>query len=243
VRESMKRPLISIILPTYNERNNVLLVIKEIIKALKDYSHEIIVVDDNSPDLTWRYVQEARIRGVTVIRRMKNKGLVNSLNEGIKNSKGNLIGWMDCDLSHPPYLLSKMVPSLLKSKSVGVVVASRFCSEGECLTTISRLIFSRILNFFAQLLLNWKLTDFTTGYVLARRELFSKRILIGNYGEYCIDFLFYVTRLGYRIIEIPYSYKLRRFGVTKTSPRFSSYISLGLSYGFTVLKLRLIGSW
>ena len=104
--------MISIVLPTYNEYENIGILIEQILKNVPDA--EIIVVDDDSPDKTWEAVQEIskEKKNVRLIRRTSDKGLVLSLRAGIAEANGDYIGWMDSDLGMPPSLLPEMVKAL-----------------------------------------------------------------------------------------------------------------------------------
>ena len=96
---------LSIILPTYNEKNNINILIKKILEILKDVeSKEVIVVDDNSPDGTYLYCKKEfeTNNQIKLILRQNNRGLANSIRDGIKASKGKNIIIMDTDLSHDP---------------------------------------------------------------------------------------------------------------------------------------------
>ena len=120
---------VSVILPTYNESELIKLLVNHIDKLLKDRCHEIIVVDDNSPDRTWEIVQNMKNENVRLIRRMKNRGLTNSLNEGIAAAKYAYVVWMDADFSHPPELIPEMLIHLDEGDYVEVKVAQT--SGGE----------------------------------------------------------------------------------------------------------------
>ncbi|MFX0195868.1 MAG: polyprenol monophosphomannose synthase [Candidatus Hodarchaeota archaeon] len=229
---------VSVILPTYNERENILRLVPTISELLQDRWHEIIVVDDNSPDRTWEIVQNMNQKNVRLIRRMKNRGLTNSLNEGITEAKGSYVVWMDADFSHPP----ELIPDLLSTLDRGecdVAIASRFINNAGMRFGLVRQLFSRSLNLFAQILLTRKINDYSSGFVAARRAIFKTLQLEGEYGEYCIQFLYQVYRAKLVVKEIPYLYVPRQFGETKTSPALSAYIRHGLAYGWTVLKQRL----
>jgi dolichol-phosphate mannosyltransferase len=105
------RGLISIILATYNEGENI----KEMIAAILSYLPdpvEVIVVDDNSPDRTWQIAGDMGDPRVKVIRRTKARGLASAINRGIIESRGEFLGWMDADMCHPPELLPKMLAQL-----------------------------------------------------------------------------------------------------------------------------------
>jgi len=229
---------VSVILPTYNERENILQLVTRINEMLKDRCHEIIVVDDNSPDRTWEVIQNMNNKNVRLIRRMKNRGLTNSLNEGITKAKGAYVVWMDADFSHPPELIPKLVFNLDKGET-DVVIASRFIKQAGMIFGVARQIFSQSLNLFARFLLSREITDYTTGFVAAKRSIFKILQLEGDYGEYCIHFLYQVHRANLIVKEIPYIYVPRQYGETKTSPALSAYVKHGIAYGWTVLKQRL----
>src|SRR5688500_2494896 len=103
-------PLLSIVLPTYNERENIVRLMDEI-QRLLNITCEVIVVDDGSPDGTWRAVQEyARSHPqVQLLHRVGRRGLTSALNEGIKLARGKLVMWMDVDFSMSP----ERIPVLL----------------------------------------------------------------------------------------------------------------------------------
>ena len=104
--------LVSIILPTYNEAENIVPLIKEIQRLVK-IKHEIIIVDDNSPDQTSKivlaFIKKKRAKNIRLKTRLSNRGLTNSIREGIRLSKGNVIVWMDCDFSMPPFVINKLL--------------------------------------------------------------------------------------------------------------------------------------
>jgi dolichol-phosphate mannosyltransferase len=102
--------LVSVVLPTYNERENIGLLIEGILKHVQR-PVEVVVVDDDSPDGTWQVVQsmagkDGRVR---LIRRTTERGLTSALMAGIRASRGQVIAWMDCDLSMPPEVLPDLL--------------------------------------------------------------------------------------------------------------------------------------
>ena len=105
IKGSVKK--VSVILPTYNEKDNIPLLISEIFRQLP-YETEIIVVDDDSPDGTWQVVEEMakENQNLRLLRRVDKKGLVSALNDGIAVSEGDVVAWMDSDLSMPPEKLN-----------------------------------------------------------------------------------------------------------------------------------------
>ncbi|MFA4701553.1 glycosyltransferase [Pyrococcus kukulkanii] len=121
---------VSIIVPTYNERENLEELFSRIDNALKDYDYEIIIIDDNSPDRTWEKAQELSSKyPVKVIRRINERGLSSAVIKGFENASGDVFVVMDADLQHPPEVL----PELLKRIEEGadIVIASRYVKGGK----------------------------------------------------------------------------------------------------------------
>ncbi len=212
----MKHPSLTVILPTYNEAENIVPLIREIQKYTPATS-TILVVDDDSPDGTAVHVQTNA--HVKLLVRTTARGLTNSLRDGIAMSKSDVVLWMDCDFSHPP----SVIPKLLKEieRGADIALASRVRNRGPSL----------LINTIAMLFFGRNITDYTTGFLAARREVLGHIPLRGNYGEYCIDLLVRAQRNGYRIREIPFVSPPRRGGYSKTSLRF------GYGYLTTVFGL------
>jgi len=205
---------ISIIVPTYNEAENVSPLLREIFLALPKGSTEVIVVDDDSPDKTWRVARAARMPNIRVFRRMHTRGLTSAIQFGIDHAKGSVIGWLDADLSHPPEYFAKMLRMLNKSD---VVVASRYihgARDGRKEKTA--VVMSGIINRMARIFLYPAVTDYTSGFILMKKRILECYRLQGDYGEYFIRLLAYCMRQGYKIQEIPYVFVSREHGVSKT---------------------------
>ena len=102
---------ISVILPTYNESENIMPMIEQITDHLKDEDYEIVVVDDDSPDGTSQIVKNAmkNYPNLRILIRNGNKGLVSSIKDGLEISTGDVCLWMDADLSMPPALIKQFV--------------------------------------------------------------------------------------------------------------------------------------
>lgn len=233
----MKTIEVSIIVPTYNERENIRLLIQKIHKALNAHSHEIIVVDDNSPDGTWRVAQQSKLSCVHVVRRCSGRGLVSSLQDGIIRSSGTWVGWMDADFSHPPELLTKM---LRLRKKCDVVIASRYIAGSQDRRKEKvNVVGSRIINFLSKKLINEKMSDCTSGFLLIKKQLFISYRLEGRYGEYGIYLAHYLKKIQAVIHEISYRMESRRFGISKTSPSFWVYLIHSLTYLITIARLAL----
>ena len=231
---------ISVILPTYNERENIVPLIRRVLQALSHYQVEIIVVDDDSPDGTWQEVAALAENDprVCLIHRTQERGLTTAIATGIAQARGKWVAWMDCDLSMPPEDLPRLAQAL--QSGADMAVGSRYLpGGGDVGHSRMALAFSRIINWTASLLLDRRLTDYTSGFIMARREVFERIALRGDYGEYCIDLLYRALRTGFRVVEVPYVCVPRRAGESKTATSLSGFFRRGWKYVVTVLRLRL----
>ncbi len=231
---------VSVVLPTYNEAGNIGSLIETLLFHLPE-ACQIVVVDDDSPDLTWQVVEDlsrkdSRIR---LLRRIGRRGLTSALQEGIESSEGRYIFWMDCDFSQPPEKISELLKAL---ENYDIVVASRYVPGGEE-KGHSRLgsFLSKMICRFASLVLSPTIKDYTSGYVGTRKEILKTLPLEGDYGEYCIGFLYRAYKRGYRILEIPYTCLPRRSGESKTAADLGGYLKRGRKYIMTILRLRFQG--
>lgn len=223
---------ISVILPTYNEKENVGIVIDEIVKHVP-LLKEIIVVDDNSPDGTWSIVEGIAKKNprVKLIKRVNERELTSAIWTGIVNAKGNYVSWMDCDMGMPPSL----IPRLMKELDVcDISVGSRYISGGTDARFFFRRMTSSFLNNFARIALGLETRDLTSGFIVAKKEIFDKIRLQGNYGEYCIRFLYEADKCGYKIKEVPYTFKDRTRGESKSETNFFLF---GIGYIMMIVKL------
>jgi dolichol-phosphate mannosyltransferase len=239
---SEREGLVSVVLPTYDERENIGPLIEGILTQVQR-PVEIVVVDDDSPDGTWRVVQamadqDARIR---LLRRTDERGLTSALEAGIRLAHGDVIAWMDCDLSMPPEVL----PALLAlTDQVDVAVGSRYVQGGADVGhSLTGRAFSRTINLMASVLLGWEIKDWTSGFLAVRRRVLERITLQGDYGEYCIDLLARARQQGFTIREIPYQCVPRLQGESKTATNAWGYMRRGWRYVVAVFRLRLVGKY
>ena len=229
---------VSVVVPTYNERENISPLIAETLAHLPEV--ELIVVDDDSPDGTWREVEE-RWGGdprVRLIRRVGRRGLPSALADGVEAAKGEVVAWLDSDFNMPPAFLPVLLGTL---EAADVAVASRYVPGGEDgRASRLRVWGSRLVNLVARGLLGAEVRDYTSGLIAARREALRRVPLDPGYrhGDYCIDFLARAHRAGLRVREIPFRCGERRAGQTKTAPDLGQFVVLGVVYLGTILKLR-----
>lgn len=234
---------VSVVLPTYNEKENIVVLIENIFRHL-DQNTEILVVDDNSPDGTWKIVEELTqtYPNLHLIRRMDKRGLTSALTDGIAASAGDIVAWMDCDLSMPPEKLKELKDKI--DEGYDAAVASRFVKGGgvEIRTgstdTVLSYILSLSLNRFIQTILDSSFKDYTSGFIMIKKSVLEEIPLKGDYGEYFIDLIHRTRKRGYKTIEIPYLCLARQQGVSKTGTNLFQYLKRGSKYLKVTLGLK-----
>ncbi len=236
-----KKPQVSIIIPTYNESQNILNVLKSIGDIIpKNIFTEAIVVDDNSPDGTGRIVEDylknvKKIAGYTidVIHRTTKNGLSSAILSGIQRATGDTIVVMDSDLSHPPQIIPKMIDAL-KKYQCDMVVASRYITGGQINGwNKKRKLLSKVATMIAKKGLGVKTNDPMSGFFA-----FKKGILKGlNFDAIGFKILLeiLVKKRELSVKEIPYTFQNRTFGSSKLD------FSIILNYFKSVWKLYRYG--
>lgn len=235
-------PQISVVLPTFNEAGNIGPLIDRTLAALGGEGPplELVVVDDDSPDGTAEVVagRAAADGRVRLVQRRGEKGLTSAICRGIAEARGRWIGWMDCDLSMPPEEWPRLRAAL--AAGADLAIASRYVAGGQDAGHDLRgRFFSRLINLAAALALDPTIGDYTSGYVLARRQVLRQVPLRGDYGEYCIDLLCRARRAGFRVEEVPYRCVPRQSGESKTATSSLGYLRRGARYVATIARLRL----
>lgn len=237
-------PGVSMVLPTYNERGTI----RELVGALQDIERvtEIVVVDDDSPDGTAELVRELADadRAVRLVHRTRERGLPSAIRDGIDAASGDRVGWMDCDMSHPP----SVVPELIDALDAGadVAVGSRFGPGGGMDDGLVRRLMSHEVCGFAALVLGGGVRDYTSGFVMADAEVLEEVGWGGDhlYGEYCIEFL-YRAQQDHIVEEVPYVSGKRAVGASKTTASVRRLARLGLRYHALIacLGIERLGRW
>ncbi len=217
------KPALSIVIPTYNEKDNISRILEKLKKVLKNITHEVIFVDDNSPDRTSEVIKDYMKNSLKIrlIHRIGRRGLSGAVIEGVLAAKYELVAVMDCDLQHDETKLIEMINLFSKSTSLDVVVGSRFTAKGE----ISKKAFSKkrefgskVMTFLIKKVLNIKSTDPLSGFFMVKKETFSN--VSGNLQtqgfKVLADFLA-TSGKNIEIKEVGYSFKNRIAGESKMS--------------------------
>lgn len=233
----MTAPDISIIIPCYNEVENVGPVVEALEKTLSGFRWEVLFVDDNSPDGTMDAVQRLAetkpyVRGLL---RIGRRGLSSAVIEGALSVSAPLIAVMDGDLQHDERCLPDMI-AILQSNQADVVVASRHVAGGsnEGLSNGWRRFLSSSGIWAAQTLLGVSLTDPMSGFFVIRRSTFIGRVpfLDGTGFKILLDILIALPdRLHVR--EVPMTFRDRAHGESKLdSGVIFSFIRRMVKHGF-----------
>ena len=207
-------PVLSIIVPTYNERDRLPELVTAIFAAYasEGVDGELIVVDDNSPDGTGAVAEElAKGRRIRVVHRPGKRGLGTAVMEGFEAAAAPVVGVIDADMSHPPMLLPRMLAIMLRGPA-DVVVASRYIPGGGTRNwPIVRLLMSRLACLMARGLT--PVRDATSGFFLIRRDLAREvRISAGGF-KICLELL--VRGRPATVVEVPYVFVGRTEGESK----------------------------
>ena len=232
-----KKVLVSMVLPTYNERGNILRLLERVRCNFKKagLGVEMIVIDDDSSDGTGKAVKDlyAGKRGVKVIVR-KERGLATAVRRGIEEAKGDVVVVMDTDFNHDP----KLVPQLVSlCQECDVAVGSRYVSGGG-MENKKRELLSRMFNeLWVRPVMGSYLHDNLSGFFAIKREALKKlnydEIFFG-YGEYFCRLVNGGLKKGLRFKELACFYRDRRRGVSK-----SRFVRMFWDYVVTVIALRL----
>lgn len=228
---------LSVILPTYNERENI----PELLDALHatlspwDWDFELVVVDDHSPDGTADIVREkyADDPRVTLFVRTEGRGLATAIRYGIERARGETVVCMDTDFNHDPAMIPQMVKFL---EFYDLVIGSRFVMRGG-MEDRFRQFSSGVYNFGIRLLFRTPVHENLSGFFAMNRDKllsFPLDDIFYGYGDYFIRLIMVAWQRGYNMLEVPVFYRLRMHGHSKTQ-----FLSTFVQYTQALLSLRV----
>ncbi len=207
---------VSVVLPTYNEREALPELVGRLARALRG-GYEVVVVDDASPDGTAEVARElARTHPVRVVWRPAKLGLASAVVDGARAARGAVVVVMDADLSHPP----EVVPALVEAVERGadVAVGSRYLPGGGVdRWPLHRRWMSRVAVWLAGACLGPRISDPVSGFFALRRDWLVGARLEGVGYKVLLALLAENRRA--RVVEIPYTFTDRRAGRSKLGGR------------------------
>jgi dolichol-phosphate mannosyltransferase len=211
-------PELSIVVPTFNEAENVSLVVMRIAETLAGVRWEVIFVDDNSPDGTAaaaRKIAQSDPR-VRCLRRIARRGLAGACIEGMLASSASVVAVMDADLQHDETLLPRMLESI--QQGADVVIGTRFAVGGTAQGGLSRLRHwgSRFATQCAKRFLGVQLSDPMSGFFMMRRELFDAIAPgLSTHGFKVLLDIVASSKHPLKVVELPFTFRARQHGQSK----------------------------
>jgi dolichol-phosphate mannosyltransferase len=216
--QAVASPALSVVVPTFNERDNVTTLFRRLETALAGKAWEVIFVDDNSPDGTWDVVrglarQDSRVR---CIRRIGRRGLSGACIEGILASSAPCAAVIDADLQHDETQLPKML-ALLEAGAADLVVGSRYIEGGSADSfDKQRAGASQLATEVARRVLRVKIADPMSGFFMIRRDRFEQLApQLSTQGFKILLDIVATARGELRVKEIPYTFGSRLHGESK----------------------------
>ena len=214
---------VSVIVPTYNEADNIVEVIDRLRRVLAGQAHEIIIVDDDSPDGTWQLARRhgADDPAVRVIRRIGERGLASAVLDGMAAAEGDALAVIDGDLQHDESVLPSMVRSVLDD-GADVCVGTRTAESGsfgdrarsrQWVTAAGTALVRRLLPRLR------RTSDPLSGFFVVSRRLYERAAPRISRGlrEYKILWAFLARSGGLTVTEVGYGFRPRGGGETKLS--------------------------
>ncbi len=217
---SSSLPELTVIVPCFNERDNVRPLVELLDKALSGIRWEVLFVDDDSPDGTANEVRTlaAEQNGVRVLHRVGRRGLAGACIEGILSSISPVVAVMDGDLQHDETKLADMFAILRSEPKVDLVIGSRHVEGGSATDGFSgiRAWGSDVATKLARRTLKIEVSDPMSGFFMVRREKFNEVVLnLQSQGFKILADMLAASRGRWTVREVGYEFRSRQFGESK----------------------------
>jgi glycosyltransferase involved in cell wall biosynthesis len=207
-------PLISVVMPVFNERTSILRIISQVKHALTELNCELIVADDGSTDGTSEEIKSLVDDSVRVLTHSVNLGKGAALRTAFCECRGEIIVIQDADLEYDPRDIPRLIRPIINGQA-DVVFGSRFHGDVQRVHLFYHRIGNAALTFLSNLMTNLNLSDMECGYKAFRREVVEsfeiKEARFGVEPEITAK----VAKRGYRIYEVPVSYSGRDYSEGK----------------------------
>ena len=232
-------PELSIIVPTFNERENIAELIGRLVVCLGDRSWEVVFVDDDSPDGTADAVREhaAADSRVRCLQRIGRRGLSSACIEGMLSTTAPYLAVIDADLQHDERLLPQML-DVLKESDTEIVVGSRYAPGGDISDWDARRArMSRVAVRLSRVLVPADLTDPMSGFFMMRRSVLNGAVYrLSAIGFKILTDVFASFPRPLRFRELGYRFRVRRAGESK--------LDSVMAWDYVMLLLdKLVGRW
>ncbi len=232
-----KPPFVTVVVPTYRERENIPLVVDRLEELLKDTEWEVVFVDDDSDDGSAEVLLDLsrRLPRVRAIRRIGRRGLTSACLEGMASSSAEIFAVMDADLQHDETVLPKMIAAFQEDPRLDLAVGTRYSGEGGVGNwSKSRQFVSRFATLIEKFILRTPLSDPMSGFFVLRRELFEETVrhLTGKGFKILLDIVLSTGR-ELRTREFAYEFRARRHGESKLD------VVVGLEYLYLLVDKTL----
>ena len=222
----------SVVIPTYNEEQNVSLLINKIDKYLKNFFYEIIVIDDNSQDGTKLVLKEIKLckkNFLFYIRKKKKRDLSQSLILGIKKTRFNNILIMDGDLQHNPKYLPKIIKIFFKKKIDFLICVRNFNKRSGL--SIVRYFLSLSIILLINILLGKRVSDPMSGFFIFNKKIYTlnKKKIYGKGFKLLFDLIYSSTK-NFKINEYKIVFDKRRKNKSKMNLKVIYHIMVAIFY-------------
>ncbi|MBS3135515.1 polyprenol monophosphomannose synthase [Candidatus Woesearchaeota archaeon] len=238
--------MVSIVIPTYNEKENIPLLIPRIEEVLKEnkIDGEIIVIDDNSPDKTWSVVQELskKYGNIRLFVRERKQGVGSARRKGFSESKHDIIISMEGDNTHNPDYIPQFVNKI--KNGADIVIGSRYLKDSKIINwPLKRRIISRGANMVASFFAGTHVSDVTNGYRAFRKDIWKKLHIDADGFAFNMEFVCEAYFRGYKIEEIPITFKDRKAGKSKLKigKDFIQFFTTAFRFAYMYRPMKVFG--
>jgi dolichol-phosphate mannosyltransferase len=230
---------LAVVIPTYNERENIPVILAALARSLCDVDWEVIIVDDDSPDSTAEFVREmAAINPrIHVLERIGRRGLSSACIEGMLTTSAPYVAVIDADMQHDETILPKMLERI-RDEHLDLVVASRNLGGGSMGEfSRGRVWLSNMGNRVSRLVCHCDISDAMSGYFVIDRHFFQEIVhrLTGSGFKILVDILA-SSRRPLQVAEVPYRFRNRERGESKLD------VNVELEYLFLLID-KMIGNY
>ena len=219
-----KLDMVSIVIPTLNEAGNILAILETIDRELA-YPNEIIIVDGNSTDGTLEILKDANVKVIVEPRR----GYGLALRIGMKAAKGDVVVMVDGDGTYEVKHLNRLLERMLETDAE-MCLATRMYDPDKAMGLFN-FVGNKIITFCFNMLYKQNLSDSQSGFRAISHSAIEKVDFKETDMAFATEMLIRFAKKGFRMVEIPSDYKIRKYGKTKLRP-----VNSGIEIFATILK-------